>query len=50
MFNEGEVEDADHFYCTVMVWHMRERRWLGATYTPFTLQQLALCGGGLWWW
>ena len=25
--DEGEVEDVEHFYCTVMVWQRRERRW-----------------------
>ena len=27
MCDEGEMEDVEHFYCTVMVWQRRERRW-----------------------
>ena len=25
--DEGEAEDEEHFYCTVIVWQRRERRW-----------------------
>ena len=27
MCDEGEMENVEHFYCTVMVWQRRERRW-----------------------
>ena len=27
MCDEGEAEDVEHFYCTVMVLQRRERRW-----------------------
>ena len=27
MCDEGEVEDVEHLYCTVMVWQKRGRRW-----------------------
>ena len=27
MCDEREVEDVEHFYCTVVVWQRREKRW-----------------------
>ena len=27
MCDKGKVEEVEHFYCTVMVWQRRKRRW-----------------------
>ena len=27
MCDEGKVKDVNHFYCSVMVWQRREKRW-----------------------
>ena len=29
MCDRGEVEDVEHFYCTVQAWWRKEWRWIG---------------------